>query len=97
MVPVNVAWWKGKKLNFPSNRHGPVFTKVYNFRNSCFPTSGKGLENGLEYKEQLHETEVATGDAYSNSDEEIALDEAASEARSSEAEEEDANLELALN
>ncbi|GKA11153.1 hypothetical protein Tco_0690586, partial [Tanacetum coccineum] len=55
------------------------------------------LENGLEYKEQLHETEVATGDAYSNPDEEIALDEAASEARSSEAEEEDANLELALN
>ncbi|GJW16633.1 hypothetical protein Tco_0024069, partial [Tanacetum coccineum] len=52
---------------------------------------------GLEYEEQLHETEVATGDAYSISDEEIAVDVAASSARSSEAEEEDVNLEQALN
>ncbi|GJV25405.1 zinc finger BED domain-containing protein RICESLEEPER 2 [Tanacetum coccineum] len=51
----------------------------------------------LEYEEQLHETEVATGDAFSLSDEEIALDEVASEARSSEAEEEDLTLEQALN
>ncbi|GJR25943.1 putative AC transposase [Tanacetum coccineum] len=55
------------------------------------------LEDVLEYEEQLHETEVATGDAFSLSDEEIALDEAASEARSSEAEEEDLTLEQALN
>ncbi|GJU50710.1 zinc finger BED domain-containing protein RICESLEEPER 2 [Tanacetum coccineum] len=48
-------------------------------------------------KELLHETVVATGEAYSISDEEIALDEAASDARSSEAEEEDVNLEQALN
>ncbi|GJX10086.1 hypothetical protein Tco_0199945 [Tanacetum coccineum] len=55
------------------------------------------LEDVLEYEQKLHETEVATDEAYSIFDEEIALDEAASEARSSEAEEEYVNLEQALN
>ncbi|GJZ80807.1 zinc finger BED domain-containing protein RICESLEEPER 2 [Tanacetum coccineum] len=60
---------------------------------SAFSTSGRRLE----YEEQLHKTEVGTGEAYSISDEEIALDEAASLARSFKAEEEDVNLEQALN
>ncbi|GKD46376.1 hypothetical protein Tco_1271021 [Tanacetum coccineum] len=55
------------------------------------------LEDGLEYEEQLHGVEVETGEAYSIFDEGIALDEATSEARFSEAEEEDVNLEQALN
>ncbi|GKA14610.1 zinc finger BED domain-containing protein RICESLEEPER 2 [Tanacetum coccineum] len=55
------------------------------------------LEGELEYEEQLHGVEVETGNAFSLSDEEITLDEATSEARSSEAEEEDVNLEQALN
>nr|GEU40840.1 zinc finger BED domain-containing protein RICESLEEPER 2 [Tanacetum cinerariifolium] len=49
----------------------------------------------LEYEEQLHDVEVTTGEAYIISDEEINPDEATSEARSSEAEE-DVNLEQAL-
>ncbi|GKA59111.1 zinc finger BED domain-containing protein RICESLEEPER 2 [Tanacetum coccineum] len=48
------------------------------------------LEDGLEYEEQLHGVEVETGNAFSLFDEEIALDEAAIE-------EEDVNLEQALN
>ncbi|GJW86741.1 zinc finger BED domain-containing protein RICESLEEPER 2 [Tanacetum coccineum] len=55
------------------------------------------LEDGLDNEEQLHDVEVETGFAISLSDEEIALDEVASEARSSEAEEEDLTLEEALN
>ncbi|GKE16377.1 zinc finger BED domain-containing protein RICESLEEPER 2 [Tanacetum coccineum] len=51
------------------------------------------LEDRLEYGEQLHIDEVETGNAFSLSNEEIALDEAVSEAMSSEAEEEDVNLE----
>nr|GEW94648.1 zinc finger BED domain-containing protein RICESLEEPER 2 [Tanacetum cinerariifolium] len=49
------------------------------------------LEDGLDYEEQLHDVEVETSFAISLSDEEITLDEAASEAMSSEAEEEDLN------
>ncbi|GKA59112.1 zinc finger BED domain-containing protein RICESLEEPER 2 [Tanacetum coccineum] len=48
------------------------------------------LKDGLEYEEQLHGVEVETGNALSLFDEEIALDEAAIE-------EEDVNLEQALN
>ncbi|GJW18491.1 putative reverse transcriptase domain-containing protein [Tanacetum coccineum] len=44
------------------------------------------LEDGLDYKEQLHDVEVETSFEISLSDEEIALDEAASDARSSEEE-----------
>ncbi|GKE41347.1 zinc finger MYM-type protein 1-like protein [Tanacetum coccineum] len=55
------------------------------------------LKDVLEYEEQLHETEVATDEAYSIFDEENALDEAASEAWSSKAKQEDVNLEQALN
>nr|GEU38220.1 transposase [Tanacetum cinerariifolium] len=55
------------------------------------------LEDGLDYEEQLHDVDVETGFAISFFDEEIALDEAASEARSSEAEEEDLTLKEALN
>nr|GEU61713.1 zinc finger BED domain-containing protein RICESLEEPER 2 [Tanacetum cinerariifolium] len=55
------------------------------------------LEDVLEYEELLHETEVATSDAFSLSDEEIALNKAGSEARSFEAEEEDLTFEQALN
>ncbi|GKD43332.1 zinc finger BED domain-containing protein RICESLEEPER 2, partial [Tanacetum coccineum] len=55
------------------------------------------LEDGLDYEEQLHDVEVETGLTISLSDEEIALDEAASEARSFEAKEEDLTLEEALN
>ncbi|GJU91467.1 hypothetical protein Tco_1303890 [Tanacetum coccineum] len=55
------------------------------------------LEDRLDYEEQLHDVEVETGLTISLSDEEIALDEAASKARSSEAEEEDLTLEEALN
>ncbi|GJS92886.1 zinc finger BED domain-containing protein RICESLEEPER 2 [Tanacetum coccineum] len=57
---------------------------------SDFSSSGR--------EEQLHDVEVETGNAFALFDEEIALDEATSEARSSEAgEEEDVNLEQALN
>nr|GEZ17720.1 zinc finger BED domain-containing protein RICESLEEPER 2 [Tanacetum cinerariifolium] len=55
------------------------------------------LEDGLDCEEQLHDVEVETGFAISLSDEEITLNEAASEARFSEAEEEDLTLEEALN
>ncbi|GJT69463.1 zinc finger BED domain-containing protein RICESLEEPER 2 [Tanacetum coccineum] len=55
------------------------------------------LKDGLEYEEKLHDVEVEAGNAFLLSNEEIALDEATSEARSSEAEEEDINLEQALN
>ncbi|GKB96640.1 zinc finger BED domain-containing protein RICESLEEPER 2 [Tanacetum coccineum] len=55
------------------------------------------LEDGLDYEEQLHDVEVETGFAISLSNKEITLDEAASEARFSEAEEEDLTLEEALN
>ncbi|GKG64026.1 hypothetical protein Tco_0649276, partial [Tanacetum coccineum] len=48
----------------------------------------------LDNKEQLHDVEVETGNAISLSDEEIALGEAASEAWSSKAEEEDLTLDL---
>ncbi|GKF50781.1 zinc finger BED domain-containing protein RICESLEEPER 2 [Tanacetum coccineum] len=54
------------------------------------------LEDGLEYEGQLHDVEVTTGESYTISDEKLALDEATSKARSSEAEEEDVNLEQAL-
>ncbi|GKD42627.1 zinc finger BED domain-containing protein RICESLEEPER 2 [Tanacetum coccineum] len=54
------------------------------------------LEDGLKYEGQLHDVEVTTGEANTISDEELALDEATSEARSSEVDEEDVNLEQAL-
>ncbi|GKC85312.1 hypothetical protein Tco_1141029, partial [Tanacetum coccineum] len=54
------------------------------------------LEDGLEYEGQLHDVEVTTGEANTIFDEELALDEATSEAMSSEADEEDVNLEQAL-
>ncbi|GJY08435.1 zinc finger BED domain-containing protein RICESLEEPER 2 [Tanacetum coccineum] len=54
------------------------------------------LEGELDVEEQLYDVEVETGFAISLSDEEIALDEAASEARSFEAEEE-LTLQDALN
>ncbi|GJU78070.1 zinc finger BED domain-containing protein RICESLEEPER 2 [Tanacetum coccineum] len=54
------------------------------------------LEDRLEYEGQLHDVEVTTGEANIIFDEELALDEATSEARSSEPEDEDANLEQAL-
>ncbi|GKB45709.1 hypothetical protein Tco_0896462 [Tanacetum coccineum] len=55
------------------------------------------LEDGLEYEEQLHDVEVETSFAFSLSAEEIAKDEATSEARSSKAEEEYLTLEEALS
>ncbi|GKD19030.1 zinc finger BED domain-containing protein RICESLEEPER 2 [Tanacetum coccineum] len=55
------------------------------------------LEDRLEYEEQLHDLEVEMGNVFSLFDEKIALDEATSEARSSKAEEEEVNLEQALN
>ncbi|GJS47578.1 zinc finger BED domain-containing protein RICESLEEPER 2 [Tanacetum coccineum] len=55
------------------------------------------LEDRLEYEEQLHDVEVEMGNVFSLFDEKIALDEATSEARSSKAEEEEVNLEQALN
>ncbi|GKC87204.1 hypothetical protein Tco_1147853 [Tanacetum coccineum] len=55
------------------------------------------LEGELDVEEQLHDVEVETGFAISLSDEEIALDEATSDARSFEAEEEELTLQDALN
>ncbi|GJX78717.1 hypothetical protein Tco_0326866 [Tanacetum coccineum] len=52
--------------------------------------------DGLEYEAQLHDVEVISGQANIIFDEELVLDEATSEARSSEADEEDVNLEQAL-
>ncbi|GJY90894.1 zinc finger BED domain-containing protein RICESLEEPER 2 [Tanacetum coccineum] len=54
------------------------------------------LEDGLEYEGKLHDVEMTTGESYTIFDVELALDEATSKARSSEAEEEDVNLEQAL-
>nr|GEU29525.1 hypothetical protein [Tanacetum cinerariifolium] len=54
------------------------------------------LEDGQEYERQFHDVEVTTGEANIISDEELALNEATSEDRSSEPEDEDANLEQAL-
>nr|GEY31084.1 zinc finger BED domain-containing protein RICESLEEPER 2 [Tanacetum cinerariifolium] len=54
------------------------------------------LEDELEYEGQLHDVEVTMGEANIIFDEELTLDEATSEARSSEADEEDVNLEQAL-
>nr|GFA92518.1 zinc finger BED domain-containing protein RICESLEEPER 2-like [Tanacetum cinerariifolium] len=74
---------------------------------SAFSTSGRdhldaaeriqhisSLVDGLDYQEQLDDVEVETGFAISLSDEEIALYEAVSEARSSKAEEEEEDLTL---
>ena len=55
------------------------------------------LEDGLEYEIQLHDVEVEEGLTISLFEEEIAQDEATSESRSSEAEEEDITLEEVLN
>ncbi|GJS92593.1 zinc finger BED domain-containing protein RICESLEEPER 2 [Tanacetum coccineum] len=54
------------------------------------------VEDRLEYEGQLHDVEVTTGEANTIFNEELALDEATSEARSSEADEEGVNLEQAL-
>ncbi|GJR67425.1 zinc finger BED domain-containing protein RICESLEEPER 2-like protein [Tanacetum coccineum] len=97
-----LAWWKGRESQFPilaamtrdllsvqaSTDHLDAAEHIQHI---------SSLEDGLEYQEQLHGVEVETGNAFSLSDGEIALDEATSEARSSEAEEEDVNLEQALN
>nr|GEW50878.1 hypothetical protein [Tanacetum cinerariifolium] len=69
---------------------------------SAFSISGRhiqhiaSLEDGLEYEAQLHDVEVISGEANIIFYEELVLDEATSEARSSEADEEDVNLEQAL-
>nr|GEU57776.1 zinc finger BED domain-containing protein RICESLEEPER 2 [Tanacetum cinerariifolium] len=54
------------------------------------------LEDGLEYEGKLHDVEVTTAGANTIFDEELALDDATSNARSSEPDDEDANLEQAL-
>nr|GEU97509.1 zinc finger BED domain-containing protein RICESLEEPER 2-like [Tanacetum cinerariifolium] len=86
-----LAWWKGRESLFP------VLAAMARDLLSVQASTVASLEDGLGNKEQLHDVEVETGNTISLSDEEIALDEAASEASSSKAEEEDLTLEEALN
>ncbi|GJW45608.1 hypothetical protein Tco_0077254 [Tanacetum coccineum] len=102
-----LAWWKERESQFPgiielnNKTHTEIFGDVYMLegllRRSRTYTTLSSLEDRLDNKEQLHDVEVETGNAISLSDEEIALGEAASEAWSSKAEEEDLTLEEALN
>ncbi|GKB00978.1 hypothetical protein Tco_1425095 [Tanacetum coccineum] len=81
-----LAWWKGRESQFPD--HLNAAERIQHI---------SSLESELDYEEQLHDVEVETGLTISLSDEEIALDEVASEATSFDAEEEDLTLEEALN
>ncbi|GJY50703.1 zinc finger BED domain-containing protein RICESLEEPER 2 [Tanacetum coccineum] len=105
-----LSWWKGRESQFPdlaamaqdllsaqastvaSEFDFSISGKVLSIRiTRLTPASSEMCE--LDIEEQLHDVEVKTGFAISLSDEEIVLD---SEARSSEAEEEDHNLEEVL-
>ncbi|GKE10070.1 hypothetical protein Tco_1413621 [Tanacetum coccineum] len=90
-----LAWWKGRESQFTgiidtkNKTHTGIFGDVYLLEDHLEAAKRiqhiSSLEDGLDYEEQLHDVEVETDIAFSLSDEEIALDEAASEARSSEA------------
>ncbi|GKC35022.1 zinc finger BED domain-containing protein RICESLEEPER 2, partial [Tanacetum coccineum] len=80
-----LSWWKGRQSQFPvlsimardllsvqaSTDHLNAADRIQQI---------SSLKGELDVEEQLHDVEVETGFAISLSDEEIALDEAASEA-----------------
>ncbi|GJX20603.1 zinc finger BED domain-containing protein RICESLEEPER 2 [Tanacetum coccineum] len=91
----------GSVLSIRRTRLTPAYLEMFNCLKDHLDAAERvqhiaSLEDRLEYKGKLHDVEVTTSEAYTISDEELGLDEATSEARSSEAEEEDINLEQAL-
>ncbi|GKA28153.1 hypothetical protein Tco_0714321 [Tanacetum coccineum] len=101
-----LAWWKRRESQFPgiidmkNKTHTGIFGDVYLLQGSLrcgrtYTTQFK-FKDELDIEQELHDVEVGSGFAISLFDEEIALDEAASEARS-EASKKELTLEDALN